>query len=122
MTPRTVGTKHDEGRVVPIECKRNDDLSDLEIKDRCFLMILVKKGRATFSAYGRRAEAAAPCIVCFDETEDPVLVGKRGLRCDSVHSFQATLGSEMLKCWTEWKSGQPPIWLHPWVRHAVWRP
>ena len=95
MTPRTVGTKHDAGRVVPIECIRNDDLCDLDIKDKCFLLILVKKGRATFSVHGRRAEAAAPCIVCFDETEDPVLVGKRGLRCDSVYFAPTFLNPNM---------------------------
>ncbi len=95
MTPRTVGTKHDEGRVVPIECIRNDDLCDLDIKDKCFLLILVKKGRATFGVHGRRAEAAAPCIVCFDETEDPVLVGKRGLRCDKVYFDPTFLNPNM---------------------------
>lgn len=95
MIPQTIGKRLDAGRVAPIECKRNDDLSDLEIKDRCFLMILVKKGRATFSAYGRRAEAAAPCLVCFDETEDPVLVGKKGLRCDSVYFDPAFLNRNM---------------------------
>ncbi|MBR6916416.1 MAG: helix-turn-helix transcriptional regulator [Clostridia bacterium] len=95
MIPQTVGREYDAGRVAPIECRRNDDLSDLEIKDRCFLMILVKKGRATFSAYGRRAEAAAPCVVCFDETEDPVLVCKKGLKCDSVYFDPTFLNRNM---------------------------
>ena len=95
MIPQTVGREYDAGRVAPIECRRNDDLSDLEIKDRCFLMILVKKGRATFSVNGRRAEAAAPCIVCFDETEDPVLVGKKGLKCDSVYFDPTFLNPNM---------------------------
>ena len=95
MDHHTVGTGFDAGHVIPIKYVRNDDLGDLGIKGKCYLMILVKKGRAKFSANGRREEAVAPCVACFDEAEDPVLVSKKGLRCDSVYFDPAFLNRNM---------------------------
>lgn len=95
MDPQTVGTKFDAGRVAHIECRANDDLCDLKIQGKCYLMIIVRKGRIKFSVRGLRVEAIAPSVVCFDESDDPVLVNKRGARCDSVYFDPAFLNRNM---------------------------
>ena len=37
----TVGRKYNEGKVAKIECVRNDRLQNIDIKDKCFLLIIL---------------------------------------------------------------------------------
>ena len=48
-------------------------------------MMIVYDGTAYFQVGDHSFEVIAPCFVCFDETENPKLIRKRGLNCDSVY-------------------------------------
>ena len=73
----TVGRKYDEGKVAKIECVRNDRLQNIDIKDKCFLLIILTAGRLEFRVENEQFCATAPAFICFDETADPVLISKR---------------------------------------------
>lgn len=85
MDPQTFGRNYDVGKIAPIQCVKDDALKDLEIRDSCFLMMIVYDGAAYFQVGDVSFEAIAPCFVCFDETETPKLIRKRGLKCDSIY-------------------------------------
>ncbi len=101
MNPQTIGKQHDAGKIAHIQCIKNDTLRDLEIKNSCFLMIMIYEGEAKFKLDDRVIVAQAPCIVCFDETENPRLVSKKHLRCNSVYFnpifFNVNLTFERIK-------------------------
>ncbi len=72
----TIGKKYNEGKVVFIECAKNGSLDNIYIKDKYFLLIILSKGTLEFTAGGNNVCATAPSILCFDESENPVLVSK----------------------------------------------
>ena len=73
----TVGRKYNEGKVAKIECVKNGDLKSIDIKNKCFLLIILSSGKMEFSAGDERVSAVAPAFICFDEQENPALVSKR---------------------------------------------
>ena len=73
----TVGRKYGEGKVAKIECVRNDRLRNIDIKDKCFLLIILTAGKLEFKVENERLCAAAPAFICFDETADPMLISKQ---------------------------------------------
>lgn len=72
----TVGRKYNEGKVALIECAKNGNLKNIDIKGKCFLLIVLTSGRLYFEVGGERVTADAPAFICFDETENPVLISK----------------------------------------------
>lgn len=48
MKPQTFGRSYDAGKIVPVQCVEHDTLKDLEIKNECFLLIIVYEGSAHF--------------------------------------------------------------------------
>jgi AraC family L-rhamnose operon regulatory protein RhaS len=64
---------------------KDDSLKDLEIKDSCFLLAIIYEGTAKFQVGDCTFEAMGPCLVCFDESDSPKLIRKRGVRCDSIY-------------------------------------
>lgn len=95
MNPQTFGLKYNTGRIAPVQCVKNDTLKDLNIKDTCFVLMIIYEGMARFEVGGVSFEAAAPCFVCFDELESPKLLKKRGLKCDSVYFSPTFLNVNM---------------------------
>ena len=73
----TVGRKYNEGKVAKIECVRNDRLRNIEIKGKCFLLIILTAGKLEFKVENEQFYTAAPAFICFDETQNPVLISKR---------------------------------------------
>ena len=73
----TVGRKYNEGKVAKIECVKNGDLKSIDIKNNCFLLIILSSGKMEFSVEGERISAVAPAFICFGEQENPALVSKR---------------------------------------------
>lgn len=73
----TVGRKYNEGKVAKIECVRNDRLQNIDIKDKCFLLIILTVGKLEFKVENEQFCAAAPAFICFDETADPMLISKQ---------------------------------------------
>lgn len=80
----TIGKNYGTGRIVRVACRKNPTAADLTIRDESFLMLMITKGTAVFSAYGREMTAIAPCVVCFDESEDPQLIRSCDLCCWGV--------------------------------------
>ena len=62
----TVGRKYNEGKVAKIECVRNDRLQNIDIKDKCFLLIILTVGKLEFKVENEQFCAAAPAFICFD--------------------------------------------------------
>ncbi|MDD6735232.1 MAG: AraC family transcriptional regulator, partial [Clostridiales bacterium] len=51
-------------------------LKNIDIKDKCFLLIILTKGKLEFTVGGENISATAPAFLCFDETENPILISK----------------------------------------------
>ena len=72
----TVGRKYNEGKVAFVECVKGGSLDNINIKDKCFLLIVLTKGKLEFKVDGEKITANAPSFLCFDESENPVLISK----------------------------------------------
>ena len=95
MKPQTVCTKQGMEKTVPINCISNDTLDSLSIKDDCFLMLIVHSGTGTVKVKDRIFEVISPCFVCFDESEDPVILKNNSMVCDSVYFHPMFLNVNM---------------------------
>ena len=91
----TVGRKYNEGKVAKIECVRNDRLRNIDIKDKCFLLIILTAGKLEFKVENERLCAAAPAFICFDETADPVLISKQKAQYDCIYFHPEFLNVNM---------------------------
>ena len=89
MKPQTFGRNYDIGRMVPIQCIKDDTLRDLNIKDACFGLLIIYEGTVNFQIGDLSFEATGPCFVCFDESNSPKILRTRGVKCDSVY-FEPT--------------------------------
>lgn len=70
----TIGTKKNIGNIALVECQVDGSLERIGIKDTCFLLVILVKGDITISVARKSVVASAPTFLCFDESEDPVLV------------------------------------------------
>ena len=91
----TVGRKYNEGKVAKIECVRNDRLQNIDIKDKCFLLIILNAGKLEFKVENERLYAAAPAFICFDETADPVLISKQKAQYTCIYFHPEFLNVNM---------------------------
>ena len=91
----TVGRKYNEGKVAKIECVRNDRLRNIDIKDKCFLLIILTAGKLEFKVENEQFCAVAPAFICFDETTDPVLISKRKAQYDCIYFHPEFLNVNM---------------------------
>ncbi len=58
MIPQTIGKKHNVGKIARIMCVGGDDLGDLNIKNNCFLVIILRDGKIVFQVGNNVFEAA----------------------------------------------------------------
>ena len=91
----TVGRKYNEGKVAKIECVKNDRLQNIDIKDKCFLLIILTAGKLEFNVENERLYAAAPAFICFDETADPMLISKQKAQYDCIYFHPEFLNVNM---------------------------
>lgn len=91
----TVGRKNNEGKIALAECVCCGDLKSIDIKDKCFLLIILTKGRLKFEVGGEAVTAATPSFLCFDETENPVLVSKSKARYTCIYFHPQFLNINM---------------------------
>ena len=91
----TVGRKYNEGKVAKIECVRNDRLKNIDIKDKCFLLIILTAGKLEFKVENGQFCAAAPAFICFDETADPVLISKQKAQYTCIYFHPEFLNVNM---------------------------
>lgn len=91
----TVGRSYNAGKVAFVECLRDGSLNNIDIKNKCFLLIILTKGRLKFEVGGEDVTAAAPSFLCFDETENPVLVSKTKARYTCIYFHPKFLNINM---------------------------
>ena len=91
----TIGRKYNEGKVAFVECVKNGSLDNINIKDKCFLLIVLTKGKIEFKVGGEKVTAVAPSFLCFDETENPVLVSKSKAHYTQVYFHPKFLNINM---------------------------
>ncbi|HBL85166.1 MAG: hypothetical protein A2Y17_01350 [Clostridiales bacterium GWF2_38_85] len=82
-------------KIVEIKCIQKDNLNDIEIKDKCFLLLIITEGCAVFRLGNKQIIAEAPCFVCFDERFNPTILKKRKLKCKSVYFHPRFLNINM---------------------------
>lgn len=95
MNPQTFGYNYNSGKIIPIQCVKGDTLRDLDIKGVCFGLIIIYEGTALFQIGDLSFEAMGPCFVCFDESDSPKLIRKRGVKCDTVYFSPTFLNVNM---------------------------
>lgn len=91
----TVGRKYNEGKVAFVECIKDGSLNHIDIKDKCFLLIILTKGKMEFKVGGEKITTTAPSFLCFDESEDPILVSKSKARYTCVYFHPKFLNINM---------------------------
>ena len=91
----TVGRKYNEGKVAKIECTQNDRLQNTHIKNNCFLLIILTAGKLEFKAENEQFCTAAPAFICFDETQNPVLISKQKAQYTCIYFHPEFLNVNM---------------------------
>ena len=91
----TVGRKYGEGKVAKIECVRKDRLRNIDIKDKCFLLIILTAGKLEFKVENEQFCTAAPAFICFDETQNPVLISKQKAQYTCIYFHPEFLNVNM---------------------------
>ncbi len=91
----TVGKQHNKGKVAFVECVKGGALDHIHIKNSCFLLIILTQGKLEFEVSGKKITAIAPAFLCFDESEDPVLVSKSKARYTCVYFHPKFLNINM---------------------------
>lgn len=83
------------GKTALIQCVVNDDLGDLNIKDNCFLLLMIREGSVYFQVGDITFEAIAPCFVCFDEKQSPAIIRNQNVKCNSIYFHPQFLNINM---------------------------
>lgn len=91
----TVGRKYNEGKVAFVECVKEGLLDNINIKDKCFLLIILTKGKLEFKVGDEKVTANAPSFLCFNELENPVLISKSKTRYTCVYFHPKFLNINM---------------------------
>lgn len=91
----TVGRKYNEGKVAFVECVKNGSLDNINIKDKCFLLVVLTKGKLEFKVGGEKVTAVAPSFLCFNELENPVLLSKSKVKYTCVYFHPKFLNINM---------------------------
>ena len=55
MNPQTFSINFNDGKVIPIQCVKDDTINDLEIENICFLLMIIYEGSAYFQVGAARA-------------------------------------------------------------------
>lgn len=91
----TVGRTYNKGKVALVECVTDAPLQSIDIKDTCFLLIFLAKGRLEFQIGDEHICAVAPCFLCFDERENPKLLSKTKARYTCIYFHPQFLNVNM---------------------------
>ena len=91
----TVGRKYNEGKVAFVECVKDGPLDNINIKGKCFLLIILTKGKLEFKVGGEKVTSIAPSFLCFNELENLVLISKSKARYTCVYFHPKFLNINM---------------------------
>ena len=73
----TKGKVYNKGKIAFVKCENNSDLTDIRIKDECYLLIILIKGKLELRIAEKNVYASAPSFLCFDELENPTLISNK---------------------------------------------
>ena len=59
----TVGKKYNQGKIAKVECIKNAQLDDLDIKGKYFLLIVLNYGKLEFSVGDKKIKAAEATFI-----------------------------------------------------------
>ena len=91
----TIGKNYNKSEIALVECIKNDKLDNIDIKDNCFLLIILSKGKLEFKISGQKITANAPAFLCFDESENPVLISKTKAQYTCIYFHPTFLNVNM---------------------------
>ncbi|MBQ3528172.1 MAG: helix-turn-helix transcriptional regulator [Clostridia bacterium] len=91
----TIGRNYPVGKIVPVKCVVNDRFDKVDIKDQCFLLVVLTEGNAIFKVGDDTVSATAPCFICFNERAVPELVAKRKCKNTAVYFHPQFLNLNM---------------------------
>lgn len=91
----TMGRIHNKGKVAFVQCIKDDTLKNVEIKNQCFLLIVLLEGKLSFELRGERIDAVGPCFLCFDEKENPKQISDAICKCFSIYFHPVFLNVNM---------------------------
>lgn len=91
----TIGRQHGKGKIAYVRCVQDAIDDPIEIKDQCFLLIALTEGTASFKIGDEIIEAIAPCFICFNELEDPIVLSKNQCKCFSIYFHPMFLNVNM---------------------------
>ncbi|MBO5211012.1 MAG: helix-turn-helix transcriptional regulator [Clostridia bacterium] len=91
----TIGKNYNKSKIALVECIKNDKLDNIDIKDNCFLLIILSKGKLEFKISGQKITANAPAFLCFDESENPVLISKTKAQYTCIYFHPTFLNVNM---------------------------
>ncbi len=66
------------GRIHLVKCESGVPSGRIDIEGKCFLLLVLTDGEASFSVGGKKHIVSAPAFVCFDESDDPVIKAVSG--------------------------------------------
>ena len=91
----TIGKNYNKNKIALVECIKNDKLESINIKDNYFLLIILSKGRLEFNIGGQKITTTAPAFLCFDESENPVLISKTKAQYTCIYFHPTFLNVNM---------------------------
>ena len=91
----TIGKNYNKSKIALVECIKNDKLESININDNYFLLIILSKGRLEFNIGGQKITATAPAFLCFDESENPVLISKTKAQYTCIYFHPTFLNVNM---------------------------
>ena len=69
----------------PIQCIKNDPLTQMDIQGECFLLLILTEGKAIFSTADEKITATAPCFVCFNKLDTPAILQQDGMKNYAIY-------------------------------------
>lgn len=70
----TIGKEYNKGKIAYIKCVKNGKLNNIDIKNKCYLLIILLKGRLDFKVDNDVVSALGPSFICFNELENPEVI------------------------------------------------
>jgi len=91
----TEGKKYNMGKIAQVYCQENESLKNIDIKDKSFLLLIIIEGMVTFEVNNNQITAIGPCLICFNEKENPILISKKKLKTKSIYFHPQFLNINM---------------------------
>ena len=78
-----------------VKCIKNGSLRQIDIQNKCFLLVILTKGKLECTVGGEKIAATAPAFLCFDESDNPVFTSSFKARYVCVYFHPRFLNINM---------------------------